>query len=93
MKEHKSLIISLVLFAFSLTTAILLLPANCAFFEPTPGPFACDAIPNNCCKQGIEFIISHVVLFVGFALAAGGIYFYFQSEKTLRNRDQKKLFE
>ena len=86
-------IIPVILFVLSLIIPTLLLPKNCSFFESQPGPFSCDAIPNNCCEFGIMFLIAHVILCLGIGLSLGTFIYFFRHAHTAEAEEIPKLFD
>jgi hypothetical protein len=93
LEEYNPVIIPASLFIFSIVTAIVYLPENCFFFESQPGPFNCDTIPNDCCKFGIDFYISHAILFGGIGLTLGTAFYFFRQDSVNETDKQTKLFD
>lgn len=86
-------ILPVILFVLSLIIPTLLLPKKCSFFETQPGPFSCDAIPNNCCEFGTIFLIAHIILCLGIGLSLGTFIYFFRRASVVEVEDAPKLFD
>lgn len=89
-KEKISTYIPVLLLIFFSALALIILPQDCSLFGNAEGPFSCDAIPNNCCKDtGVYTLVAQIIFCVGIGLTVGtAVYF---SKKSSLDQNQSHL--
>jgi hypothetical protein len=93
-KDAIPFFVPIILFVIFSLIALLILPQDCSLFGNYEGPFSCDAIPNNCCKDtGVYTLVDQVLFCIGIGLTIGTVIFYSKQQSSNQSHKQPKLFE
>jgi hypothetical protein len=86
-------LIPLFTFFIGIYFSLVILPENCHLYGNPDGPFMCDAIPNNCCKDMMAVTYAQIIFWLGIGLSVAPFLILWKKESQEQSDNELKIVE